>query len=292
VYNADRNGVGWKEIRSYKNGDVELVGQEVPAIGSPHPSISGIFLDSWTAESLEDTHQRVHVTLNYAPADSTTSDQRQAQNTYGEIWEWVMTAQQTHITGAPEGAKFGDVLEWDHVSYDAERDGVATTNRLIGASGEDEVEGVDVYRGTGALRVTKEYANKATVTASLRQSFYELQAHVNSAAWKDWGQEEILYLGARVRFQKITATVDHQFLFGVSGDVKARIAPSTYDEDLDSITMTGVKPFQYWWQEPMSRIVYPQGRGNPTKKQTCPRNAKLAHTYPKGDFSILDLQGP
>jgi len=285
----DKNGATWKEVRSYVSGDVEAVADEVPIVGTPHPSIFGIQLLSSSAESMGDTEKRVRVTLNYGPPED-NKDDPQAQNEYGEIWEWAMTAQQTHIVAAPQGAAFDPVLEWNHI--DEVGDGQNAVSLLIGASENGDVEGIDVYRGTGALRVSKEYADKAQVTAGLRQTFYNLQAHVNQAAWKEWGQEDILYLGSRVRFQEVTATVDHEFLFGVTDNVTVSIAPETYDEGLDTVQINGVHPFDYLWQEPMVRVVFPQGAGNPSKKQTCPRNAKLCGPYPKGDFNVLGLQGP
>lgn len=289
----DKDGTTWQEVRSYESGDVELVNDELPSIGDPHPSISDIYLKTTQAVSMDETHERVRVTLNYGPSDSSSQNQRQAQNQYGEIWEWTMTAQQVHITSAPEGDDYGPVQEWNQVDYPARENHPAeTTNRIIGAKGDGEIEGTDVYRGTGALRVTKEYSSKSYIDSTLRKKFYKLQAHTNQAAWKDWDERELLYLGARIRFGAVTGTVEHNFLFGEVGATDVRIAPSTYDEDLLSFSISDIKPFQYLWQEPMERMVFPQGLGGPSHKQTCPRNAKLAIVYPKGDFNELGLEGP
>lgn len=284
------DGKTWSETRYYESSDPEAVGEELPAIGDAHPSIANLKVLTTSAESLDDTEQRVKAVITYGIPQAT---EQASPNEYGETWNWDMTAQQSHISSVPD--EMGDVLEWDHFTNPSVPvDGQASIIRLIGLNGENDVAGVDVYRQTGALTVSRVYSSKAYITSSLRKTWFEMQATLNAAAWKDWGEEEILYLGPRIRLSATTATVDHQFLFGVTvATATLYIAPGNKDQFfMDSVQLSNVRPFDYVWQEPVTRLALSLDINQKYIKQLCPKNVKKGRLYRKTDFNALGLQGP
>jgi len=276
---------------------LEEVMSELPTIKTAHPSISPVvWLVNANVESIGESGEVILATLTYQTPELSGG----VANNDNEIWSWQMTAQQGHILSAPES--LGGVLEWNYYdtrSGKAKRDGNGSAplkfapDLMIGRKGEGDYEGVNIYQGTGSLKVSKYYGNKADIDTAFRQNLYAKQATVNDASWIDWTVGEVLYLGAQIRFGVTDATVDHQFLFGDSKTgVQFKIAPETgFAEPLTTITVGGsIQPWYYVWQEPVNRKV--STASTPKGNQTCARNLKIAEIYATSDFDDIDLVGP
>lgn len=278
----------------YHENAVEEVMIELPARRSFHPSIPDLWLVNRSVASSGDTERMIIATLVYKTPSVSYSMPPGVQNSNNETWEWQMVAQQTTITSVAEG----NVLTWDSFRKQEGASAVWTKepdpNTFIRANRETgEVAGAEVYRGTGALRVTKYYADKTDVNATLRKKWYAMQATVNNASWIDWTAGEVLYLGATISYGIEDATVQHQFLFGETlSSVKFQIAPdSGIAETLTPVTVNDVQPWYYIWQTSMPRAKAFSG-SDPQTVELCPRDLKIAKVYTESDFDDLGLVGP
>lgn len=143
-------------------------------IGDAHPELPGLYLQEVSVEP--DVHQ-VKVTLEYGPDKQ---DAREDEN--GEIWEWSLATSQSHITSVDSPAKQLHYPAW------------ADVGTAIGVH-EDQVDGADVYRPTGTLRITKRF-DSTEITSSFKRTLIDASATTNASAWKDWNAGEVLFLGA------------------------------------------------------------------------------------------------
>lgn len=290
-----------KEVRHYDVSDLDLFHEdacfevmiELPALKSFHPTIisTPLWLIDKDAQSSAESEKLIIANLTYATPK--VGMPQGVQNENGETWEWQQVAQQTTITSVAEG----NVLTWDQ--YRVQEGGSAWTkhtdpNTIIRANVETgEVAGAEVYRGSGALRVTKYYADKNEVNVTLRRKWYAMQATVNNASWIDWTEGEVLYLGSTISYGIDDATVQHQFLFGDTlHDVKFQIAPSSgIAEALYPVTVDVIQPWYYVWQSPKPRAKALSGT-DPQVNELCARDVKIAKVYNESDFSELGLVGP
>lgn len=146
------------------------------AIGVAHPVFSSLFLIEIAARMND---HRVRVVETYG-----VSDQTATENQYGEIWEWDLAAQTTHIAAVTDPAK--------QVHYPT----AYNTGAAIGVDG-DSVNGVDVYRPGMSLKVSKHFTG-GNLYAEL-QTIQALLNKTNSGAWKYYKAGEVLFIGAPVR---------------------------------------------------------------------------------------------
>lgn len=286
-------GITYTERRLYESVDLEEIDADLPAIFSEHATLARTYLLSYDVERLPDSHTHSIVTLNYGPREAgggAGSNNRPEMNADGEIWEWMMVSQMIHITSLDKGKTITEYNDYE---------GTAVTGGAAGDSflrkNLDKVEGIDVYRATGGLRVTKQYANVEEITTAFRQKLFELQASVNDSAWLDWGEQEVLFLGSTVRLGAETGSVDFNFLFGITEEnVEFEILDA--DPDITSnktVTVPVIYPFQYVWQEPHVKTARPNGAGTPeTETIRGPWNVKIADVYPAKSFTELGLTGP
>lgn len=217
----------------------------------------------------------------------------------GENWEWDMVAQTRHINAVKEAA---DQLTW---RSDIGGAGLTTGENYttaIGVNG-DTVEGVDVYRPRGALRVTKWY-DDTVVDATFRQNLYDLQNTVNNAAWFDWGPREVLFLGSRIvnNYNTERTQVTLNFLFGrtVDGQVfDVFDTDPTIGFEFTTVTVgegvpKKIYPWQYLWFQ-FERLLVPDSLGAPTewKEVEGIRSVNLATVYEQSNFTTgFGLSGP
>jgi len=143
--------------------------------GAAHPNLTGLFLISAKCEP--HTHGTVKVTLDYGKLGDPREDQ------YGEVWEWNLATEQTNITAVDDPAKQVSYPSW------------ADAGTAIGVDG-DTVEGVDVYRPAGSLRVTKRIP--VANIASWRTNILAALCTTNSEAWQNFAAGEVLFLGGDI----------------------------------------------------------------------------------------------
>lgn len=174
-------GTTWTEKRIYDSSDLEAVLAALPPKYAAHPSIPfASLLDASVA--LVEAKDKSIATLNYGPR-TTTQNTRPATNSAGEVWEWMMVSQMMHITsvvGLSEWDGVPHVLEWNNLNVPprvaAEGPEISPGIRK-GDNGS--FEGLEVYRPTGALRVSKTFDNIDDVNSTFRQTIYSLEAKVN-----------------------------------------------------------------------------------------------------------------
>lgn len=310
--NDDGSGYTRTEVRSYSwdEGDIDLDTEDateqimllLPALRSYHPmiTITPLWLTVREVGAISESQLSAQCNLTYKTP--TYSLPRGVQNENNETWEWQMVAQQSHITSAP--ASLGGVRSWDNWIYIESNGQIAVRSNFddpdlgIRKNLDKTYDGADVYRGSGALRVTKYYEDKADVGETQRQAWYAMQATVNDAAWQDWTAGEVLYLGATITYGIDDCTVQHQFLFGdTKSDVVFKIQPRYYDPTPVDATVPVIQPWYYVWQEPAEITFKYTGSSetsaaNVEDSRIVLRNVKVAQVYDKSDFSNLGLVGP
>ena len=203
---VSKSGLSTVELYHADTFDPYALYLSLPTIGSKHPSLH-TFLSNAEVRPIEKLNESgvpgyCEVELTYDPPEVTSGT-----NDNSETWVWENLSQTTHIDSVPDTE--------DQLSWDAEHPEGANLTTVLGQDG-DNVKGADVYRPTGALRVSK-YYDRALITPSFRKNLYNSQNHVNESAWKDWEKGEILFLGSRIQFDltQATAQVDFNFLYGV-----------------------------------------------------------------------------
>jgi hypothetical protein len=211
----------------------------------------------------------------------------------------MMVSQMMHITtviGLSNWSFVPHVREWNHMTdpirEDAEGPEISTGIR----KSDSGFEGLELYRPTGALRVSKQFSDKDDVDKTFRTTIYGLQAKVNIAEWVDWGPQEVLFIGANIRKGSSEATIDYHFLFGrTEPSPKFRImALDSTTEDMDEVEVsTGIYPFQAVWQEQAPKSFRPAaGENGQSKKPMQAINLKVADVYDLIDFTALGLTSP
>lgn len=244
--------------------DIDVVmGQWPRQIGVAHPVFSSLFLIEISARMND---HRVRVTETYG-----VSDQTATENQYGEIWEWDLAAQTTHIAAVTDPAK--------QVHYPT----AYNTGAAIGVDG-DSVNGVDVYRPSMSLKVSKHFT-EGNLYAEL-QVIQNLLNKVNSGGWKYYAAGEVLFIGAPAR--KIKADdwlVEYNFL--IARQAAAEVV--TLADGVTTVTITR-RPWDYVWYRYLSNTV-DSGGGNLILSRGI-ESVHIAQVYEEGEFGNLNLMGP
>lgn len=284
-----KDGITTKEVYHITDESDPYSVTGLPVIGSAHPTLLLSFLKTTNIKPVE-ADSTLLLTLTYGPSDSNNPN----QNENGEVWEWDMQAQTTHINAVREASL--------QKTWDNKGNVNAEVTTVIGADGSTS-RGVDVFRPTGALRVTKEYDKATVCDLAFRQTRYDMQNTVNDGVWFDWVEREVLFLGSRIRISEVdeSASVAYNFLFG-----RKKTAPNNYTifkQDPDAQALPGsayqtvdigdVYPFQEIWTEfgeikvPIS--VDPLGERVKLKGMLSVNKATV---YEQSDFTALGLGGP
>lgn len=188
------------------------------------------------------------------------------ENQHGEIWEFSIASQQTHITSVKHESK--------QLHYPT----AANVGTAIGVDGE-QIQGVDVYRPLGTLRVSKRI-NASTYSPSFRRNLYRAQNRVNSGNWFDWSAGEVLFLGAEIEPIKSNEwRVTYNFLFA---DYPGPTAITLADGSQVNVAN---RPWEYLWLRFGSKTV-------DGVKQKTALSAHIASVYEFFNFSSFQLQGP
>jgi len=294
------DGVGMKEIYHVKDGgnDPYSILGDLSAIGSAHPTVAFSTLESIGVKRVEAGSDLLEVTYNYTPPSK-----GDGANANDEIWEWDLTSRTAHIDSvenietAPPGT-----FEPNQLTYDADNETTAKADRklnLIGVDG-DNVKGVDVYRPTGSLRVTKTYSPITAFDSADRAVIAAARNTTNDDTFVDWTAGEVLFLGARIRYSTVNnnAQVTYNFLFGASQtDVKFdvwKLTDPVVDASTAEVTLATVLPFEYIWGDPVKKKV-PVSLGDPDlgfKWEKHFQTINQATVYQPSDFDLLGLVGP
>lgn len=194
----------------------------------------------------------------------TTDDVR--ENVHGEIWEFSIASQQSHITSVKNNS--------DQIHFPTAQN----VGAAIGVDG-DEIHGVDVYRPVGSLRVSKR-VNNSTMSRAFRNQIRRGQNCVNSGNWFDWSPGEVLFTGAEI--SPISASewrVTYNFLF-------ATYAVPAVATLSDGTTITvPYGPWEYLWYRFASKTVS-------GVNQKVVLSVHLAQVYELFNFSQFQLDGP
>lgn len=251
----------------------------------PHPVFSAIRLAAFNTDLVGDAFTACDVNLNFeSPADSEDDE--------GEVWEYDLNAQ----TATVKSVAGADQLTWD-VKNQA---GAASVTDGLGLDAKGNAQGIQAYRPTGALRVSKKY-DFADFTVTERSIVFNLQAKTNDDTWKGFGKGEVLFLGARISYNYDTeiVTVNYSFLFGPAGAALSREvykspefgANRTFTATVDDADAE-VKPFDYVWEEYGVKDVYKSATKEDGKeKLNLLLSVHLAKVYDEGDFDTLGLTG-
>lgn len=305
---SSKDGFTFTEVRLYESADMTAAYSEGPFYGDAHDTLPGAYVQSVSVKpsgSFEEGTGKTLKTIQWGPKER---QQRQTPNQYGETWEWQMMAQTKHVSSVPAtgDAKEALVAEWRLLAFenDPAKNGDLIDDAMIGKDEKGKYAGCEIYRPTGALRVSKEFRNGSDVNRAYRRMLYQNQSKTNASEWIDWDAGEIMFVGASVRIGTATATtnnqptvtVDFSFIFGRTQDgQKFKIHSAEYDRSLHEVEVAAVRPFEYLWMEPYTKTVYPQGLTGEhaiTEAFPGPLNVKLAKMYSECDFADFGLVGP
>ena len=303
IFESRQNGLSNSGVTSTRvfhvdNGDPDFVIANLPnSIGSAHPSLSGTRLKNVTVEPVEAQELTV-VTYSYEPPEKGEA------NSNDEIWDYDMTAQTRNITSVENDTADNkpNQITWDFSNKKGGAAATGTKGVYTGINIEGNVaRGVDVFRPSGALQVTK-YYSISTVNKAFRQSLYGLQNTLNNAAWPpaprdDWGARQVLMLGARIRYNitDSTCVITYNFLFGedlTNQEFMVWAEKPIIGASTEIIQIPTIEPFQIVWAESSERTV-PNQLNNPANDQQeiHPDHITVANVYKEADWSGLGLVG-
>lgn len=226
-----------------------------------HPNLSGLYLFD---VKLEQEAQLVVATLTYREPDST-----RAWLADEEVWEWDVSSQQEHITSVRDS------------SYVAHYPASDDVGKAIGSHGED-VDGVDVYRPVGSLRISRVWS---TFTQAQRRTLMDLRSCTNDRTWFEFYRGEVLFLGAHVsRLPDLRTRVEYAFL------ISDYVAP--YPIELMNGTTQTISPYpwDYVWYEYGDKPETGSGGRQVAKRDIL--SVHLAQVYDEANFNALALTGP
>lgn len=229
-------------------------------IGDKHPELVGLYLREISVEP--DVHN-VKVTLEYGPDKL---DAREDEN--GEIWEWSLATQQTHITSVDSPAKQLHFPAW------------ANVGTAIGVH-EDQVDGADVYRPTGTLRITKRF-DSTQITSHFRRQLIDASATVNASNWKDWEAGEVLFLGADLA---PSGPTEHRVIYNFQF-ARKRLPYTVFLHDGSTVTIEP-GPWDHVWFKHAERMV--NADSGERVKQTGVESVHVAQVYGPYEFRYLRI---
>lgn len=240
-----------------------LIGFSI-SIGSPHPSSLGslgVVVTNLTASTLGGFRSAVVVTYQ-----NTVTDVEESEN--GEIWEWNITSEQTHITSVER--------ESLQTHFPPSEDiGVA-----IGVDGSD-VHGTDVLRPASTLRVTKRIT--AGNVQSIKATAEDRIATVNSDAWNGYQIGEVLFQSFDLIKEKSNAGDPDIKNWRITYNFIIRRQRGSTDIDTTSGTVT-IDPEA--WDYVSFIEVETEADG---KKRTLIKSVHIAKTQPRSQFGAFNL---
>lgn len=227
----------------------------LPIVGDQHPSFAGLFARS--IDLRRESGKGVVCDVLYR------TDNYQ-KTTLGEIWDWDLNATQVRITAVKNSA---DQVHYPHTS---------DVGPIIGWDGED-VQGVDVFRPSGSLRVIKEFTS---IDSEGIQFLHASQARTNDDFWFGYAPGQVLYLGTRV-----SQTPEGRIRLEYNFIVRQYAQPEDISLIDGSVVTAHPAPFQHLWFKYGEKLVAEE-------KQRGIESAHIATVYPELDFELLELTGP
>ena len=265
----------------------------LPSIGSPHPTIPFVTLKSIEMTVNPGTTNRGVVTLNYGYLEQGNGDGggkgKSTANANNEIWQFSMMSQSTTITSA----KSDELGKPQQVTYNNANIFGARLYSAINFD-NDSVYGVDVYRPTGTVNVSKFYPNLGDVNQSYRKTIRSLQNTVNDARWPDnseFSRGELLFLGADISYNitEGSATVNYSFQTGNTQKNQKFQVWAKNKTEVVTVEVPLLYPFQQIWA-PLERNMVKEG-GDKSKPAYNLGSVNVADVYEYGDFTQLLITG-
>jgi hypothetical protein len=272
--------------------DPELVIPEVDPIGTAHPTIAGIILKDIKISSNTQTTNRCFVNYIYARPDRGSGGGRgqSTPDANAEQWTFSMVSQSVTINMAKSDANGNP----QQVTYD--KDNIRGKQLYAAINFDDDtVNGVEVYRPTETVSVTKVYEDYTDVNQSYRNTIRELLNTVNDSTWpsgSEFAAGELLFLGADISYNLVegSATVNYTFQAGAIRK-KERFEVwkrgATVGDETETITIEKLYPFQKVWA-PLERK---KSRGTSGTWNTHLKSVNVADVYEYGDFTGLKITG-
>lgn len=249
---------GWTETRKYHadTSDTEAAAAGIVAIGTPHPTISGIAVTQVSAEPIDS--KGCHVSVVYGCDD----DDRLA-NAYGEVIEWDLATSQVHITNV---ASAGDQRHYPTG---------APGGTAIGVDGDD-VQGVDVYRPAVSLTIRKRVSVEPNAT--YRATLFGLLGKTNNSHFMGCEIGEALFIGARIsKTDAVRWEIEFNFLVAKSAGTTSYAG---IDGGTISISMPGAWDY-VWFRHTQRKIDDAISSGI--------ASVHVAKVYASGAFSGLQI---
>lgn len=232
----------------------------IPDHMASHPNLSGMYLH---AVHLEQNQQEILARFTYKEPDY-----RHAWYTGEEVWEWDVGSQQSHITSVPDS------------TYCAHYPPTNDLGLAIGSHGDD-VEGVDVYRPVGTLRISKMWNS---FSQAQRRTVMSLRSTTNDSAWFEFYAGEALFLGANIQPQSDgRVRVEYSFLIQ---DQPASYAVELIDGSYQWITPY---PWDYVWYQ-YADLPVTGAAGEVLNRGIT--SVHIAQVYAETNFGALGLSGP
>lgn len=264
------------------NDDPELALNYLPQYGDAHPTIAGMTVKSVRCDPKAEENWCRGV------VDYGTSDIDSRANEFGEVWEWQLGANQTHITSVmlnatqqslpyPPTSPLTGTAQWH---YPVAKD----CGTAIGVDGAD-VKGVDVYRPVMGLKVSKQFSS---VSAGQRRTIVNLTGCTNSDYWsrENYRPGQVLFVGANVFPEKSNLwKIEYNFLIG--NESETTVVPLI---DGTSVSVSP-EPWDYIWYRHSEKFSTPDLMGNRVRQNTI-ESVHIARVYLTGRFQNLNLQGP
>jgi len=185
------------------------------------------------------------------------------------------------------------------MTYDGQTLTGAQKTAVIGATDEG-IEGVEVYRPTETVNVTKVYDDISDVSKSYRETLRSLQNTVNEAQWpenSEFNAGELLFLGADISYniEENSVTVNYSFQAGARiREQKFEVwkDDATLEDQTAEVTVYKYYPFQHLYASPDTR-TFNAGEGADAKSVAVTRSKSInvADVYAYGDFSQLKIAG-
>jgi len=228
---------------------------------SAHPFFLNFTLKNATVDVVSDTNLAVDVTLSYDPS---TPDNGGGSDVNGEVWDFGANASPRKITTVDKSEQ----LTWRRDLQNVGNMPAPNPDNIFDTVGADlkgnAPEGVDLYRPTGSLRVSKNF-DFTSFTQVQRNIIYELQGKVNDAVFAGFAKGEILFLGAQMTYNYDTETVAvaYNFIFGsVSPAITValwnglKIRSTAFTDVQVKDADNEIKPFDYVWKQSSEQQLF------------------------------------
>jgi len=250
----------------------------VPDYGDAHPSIPTMIVEKVDVQPDPQAPGWCLVLVRYKPKDSYVRE-----NSYGEIWEWDLRAQEKQITSCETPGR--------QVHYPTAFD----VGAAIGVDGDD-VKGVNVYRPTGSLRVTKRLTSSSGFPTDAIQKMNALQGTVNNKEWAGYAIGEVLFIGGSAspirRLKGDGSPADEEEWRLTYNFLLAKYQSAVSITLLDTnVVSVAAKPWDYIWYRHVEE-TYETSPGGKKIKRTGIESVHVAQVYDYTTFEVLGLKGP